>query len=182
MIKVALTGNIASGKSEVQKILTNIGYKVFDTDECAHKLLENNEEIVRLFGTNDRKILSSIVFEDNAKLKQLENILHPLVKDKILDFFCNNPNSSILFVAVPQLFESGFDKLFDKIVFVSAPYNLRLSRLIARNGYDKEYALLRLNSQQDEDIKIKKSDCVIVNNATLKDLEDKTRECLKLLL
>lgn len=182
MIKVALTGNIAAGKSEVQNILLKLGYTVMDTDDCAHELLNNNSDVLKLFGTTDRSALAKIVFNDKKKLNLLEQILHPLVKNKILDFFNSNFNLPVIFVAVPQLFESGFEKLFDKIIFVDAPYKLRLDRLIKRNGYSEDYAKLRLDSQAAADKKILLSDFVIVNSSNLSELEKKTKECLKLLL
>lgn len=182
MIKVALTGNIASGKSSVQDIISKMGFLVLDTDECAHNLLKGNREVEKTFGTSDRSKLAKIVFSDEPKLKRLEEILHPLVRDEILKFFKNNSQNEILFVAVPQLFEAGFENLFDKIIFVDAPYNLRLERLKKRNNYDENYAKLRLDSQIDSSAKIPKCDYVINNASSLDELEKNTKECLKLLL
>lgn len=182
MIKVALTGNIASGKSVVQKIILEQGFVVLDTDDCAHELLASNKLVYKHFGTCDRSELAKIVFSDKKKLSLLEDILHPLIKDKIVNFFNENSNAKVVFVAVPQLFETGFDKLFDKIIFVSAPYDLRLKRLISRNGYDEKYARLRLNSQMDENLKIPKCDMVINNDSTFEELKNRTKECLELLL
>ena len=104
------------------------------------------------------------------------------MRDEILKFFKNNSQNEILFVAVPQLFEAGFENLFDKIIFVDAPYNLRLERLKKRNNYDENYAKLRLDSQMDSNVKIPKCDYVINNASSLDELEKNTKECLKLLL
>ena len=87
MIKVALTGNIASGKSSVQDIISKMGFLVLDREECAHKLLKGNSDVEQTFGTSDRLELAKIVFSDKSKLKKLEEILHPLVRDEILKFF-----------------------------------------------------------------------------------------------
>ncbi len=182
MIKVAITGNIAAGKSAVQKIIQNQGYFVLDTDNCAHELLANSPDVKDVFGTNDRVELSKVVFQDKNKLKKLESILHPLVKGEILDFFKKHSSQKAVFVVVPQLFEAGFESLFDKIIFVNAPYKIRLKRLIDRNGYSKEYAITRLNSQMDENLKIPHCDYVIDNSTTFEDLEQKTKECLRLLV
>lgn len=182
MIKVGLTGNIASGKSGVQNILLLSGYKVFDADESAHFHLVNSKVILDEFGTNDRNILAKTVFSDKTKLKKLEEIIHPLVRQDIQDFFAVNNSEKAVFASVPLLFEAGFEDLFDKIIFVSAPYNVRLERLIKRNGYNFDYAKLRLDSQSDEKSKIPRCDCTIVNDSTFEELERRVKECLKLLL
>lgn len=177
MIKIAITGNIASGKSSVEKLLSAKGFKVYDTDKIAHEILENSTEVRTVFenfdiltdGKIDRKKLGDIVFSDKSKLKELEKIIHPQVKNKLLEIF--EQNEFIIFVSVPQLFEAGFEDLFDKIVFITAPKDLRLERLVSRNNLTKEEALERINSQEDDELKIPKCNFVIQNNADLTLLE-----------
>lgn len=180
MIRVALVGNIASGKSTVEEILRQSGYLVLDTDKVCHKLLESNSEIVGAFSSYDildenqnisREKLGKIVFS-NSKLKtKLESILHPQIREKIQNFFDENKSQKIVFVAIPLLFEANMQDLFDKILFVYTNNEIRLKRLIARNNYTKEYAQIRLNSQLSQDEKVKKSDYVIYNNSTKDDLK-----------
>ena len=177
MIKVAITGNIASGKSAVEKILLEKGYKVFDTDKIAHEILENNEDVKNIFGTTDRKELGKIVFDNQEKLKQLEEIIHPKVKEEILKIF--EIKEEIVFISVPQLFESGFDKLFDKIIFISADERIRLERLMKRNSLNLEDAQKRISAQLNEKEKIKKSDFLIENNSNIENLTEKIDEALK---
>lgn len=94
MIKVALTGNIASGKTTVQSILERYGYKVLDTDKTAHVLLDELDEIKEAFADFDiiengkvsRSRLGQIVFDRPDLKKKLEDIIHPAVKKKILEF------------------------------------------------------------------------------------------------
>ena len=114
MLKIAITGNIASGKSTVEKIIENNGYKVYDTDKIAHKILENSDEVKKAFKTVDRKEIAKIVFSSPEKLKLLESIIHPKVKEEILKIF--NREEKLVFISIPQLFESGFDTLFNKII------------------------------------------------------------------
>jgi len=178
MIKVALTGNIASGKTQVQKVLVEF-YPVLDCDEVAHNILLTSREVFKYFGTNDRKLLAKKVFDNPIELKKLEEIIHPLVKTEIEKFFEINSVKKMVFVAIPQLFEASFESLFDKIILVCANDELRLERLIVRNGYDREYAIKRINSQMKQELKIAKSDFVIENNSDLNALKERVYEIIK---
>ena len=176
MLKVAITGNIASGKSVLENYLQELGYKVFDTDKIAHEILENNSEIKQIFGTLDRKEIAKIVFSNKDKLRQLESIIHPKVKKEILKIF--DLNEKLAFISVPQLFETGFDELFDKIIFISADKDIRLKRLMKRNNLSEDEALQRINAQVDENEKILKSNFVIYNNGEIKNLKEKILDLL----
>lgn len=182
MIKFALCGNIASGKSTVQKLLENHGYKVLDTDKVAHELLTvNNSELYLVFknldvfenGEFSREKLGKLVFADKEIKQKLENILHPQIRKKIKEFFDKNQNEKYLFVGIPLLFEAGMTDLFDKIVFIYADDDIRLKRLLHRNGYSVDYAKARLNSQMRQEEKAQKSDYVINNNGSIEELNFK---------
>ncbi len=167
MLKIAITGNIASGKSEVEKIIAQ-DFPVFDADKIAHKFL----------GNVDRRALGEKVFSDPVARKKLEDYIHPKVKDEILKIFCESQDKCV-FVSIPLLFETGFDKLFDKIIFVQCDDKLRLERLMKRNNFTKEQALKRMNAQMPQDEKINKSDFVIHNNSTKEELAEQVNELLK---
>ena len=159
MLKIAITGNIAAGKSEVEKIISE-NYPVYDADKIAHKFL----------GNVDRRALGEKVFNDPIARKELESFIHPKVKDEILNIF-TKITTPVVFVSIPLLFETGFDKLFDKVLFVQCNDDIRLEHLMKRNNFTKEQALARMNSQMPQEDKIVKSDYVIYNNSSLDELK-----------
>ena len=187
MIKFALCGNIASGKSTVQKFLECNGYKVLDTDCVAHKLLTvKNKALSDEFekydvfedGEFSRAKLGKLVFENPELKKKLENILHPQIREEIKKFFEQNKDEKYLFVGIPLLFEANMTDLFDKILFVYADDDIRLKRLLARNNYTLTHAKARMNSQMTQEKKIQMSDYIINNNG---DLEELYKNLFKLL-
>ena len=187
MIKVALTGNIASGKSTVQKILEDKGYKVLDTDKTGHILLDTMPEIKEAFkdydilnseGLIDRDKLGKIVFSTPTLKQKLENIIHPAIKDNILQFFEQNKSENAVFVGIPLLFESDMRDIFDKAVLIYTDDFTRKERLILRNNYTPEYAELRMKAQIPQDEKKLLCDDIIFNNGTLSDLENSVEEFL----
>lgn len=178
MMKIALVGNIASGKSTVEKTLQELNFSVLNTDFVAHGLLENNTEIMDAFkdydilteGKISREKLGKIVFSDETLKQKLEAILHPQIRAKIQEYFSIHSNEKLVFVSIPLLFEAKMEDLFDKVLFVYTNDDIRLQRLMKRNNYTKEYAIVRMNSQISQDEKVKLADWVIYNNSTVEDL------------
>ena len=180
MIKYAITGNIASGKSVVQKILQEHGEIVLDADIVGHNLLKNNREVVKIFKDYDildceeisREKLGEVVFNNKEMLEKLNSVMHPKIRTEIENFFEQNKSRKRVFVGIPLLFESNMQDMFDKVVFIYADDELRLERLMSRNGYTKEYALKRIQSQIPQEEKLNKSDIILKNNNTIERFTD----------
>lgn len=180
MKKIAICGNIASGKTTVQKFLEDKGYKVLDTDEVSHELLTiKNKELFEafkhldVFGDNgefSRYKVGQLIFSNEEYRKKIAEIMHPQIAREIEKFFDENKSEELLFVGIPLLFEANMQGMFDKILFVYTDDDIRLKRLLARNNYTLAHAKARMNSQMTQEKKIKMSDYVVNNNGNLEEL------------
>ena len=184
MLRIGLTGNIASGKSIVESYFEKKGIPVINADDVCHELIDNDTnvitEIEKIFkdedvhnenGTLSRFKIGQIVFSNPEKLEELEHILHPPIEQKIKDFFEKNQDKDIVVASVPLLFETGMQNMFDTTVLVCADKKIRLQRLMNRNGYSLEHAMNRINSQVSQEEKRYMSDYIIENNNDLIELE-----------
>lgn len=161
MLKLGLTGGIASGKSSVAKILREQGFTVLDADALAHQLIEPGQpaykEILAEFGAAvapdggriDRSELGAIVFSDRSKLDRLNAIVHPRVRQSMEQKFAEWQRSGdrdIVFVEAALLVEAGFEKNLDGLVITWCTPEQQLQRLIAR-GLSEADAKRRIASQ-----------------------------------
>lgn len=159
---IALTGKSCSGKNQVGAILQELGLQVWDLDNLAHDGLKANANaIISAFGPEivhqsngateiSRRALSDIVFKDSQKRTQLESILYPWIKEKILAYDNEYP-SEILVINGALIYRSGLSKLCSCVIFVDAPYQVRLQRAIVRDNLTEDKFALRENSQFDVD-------------------------------
>ena len=174
MIKIAITGPIASGKSLVEEFLRREGAVTLDTDKVAHKILDNNPKVLALFGTTDRKQLGEIVFSDKQKLKQLESIIHPEVKRIVQEFFEENKDKKFIAVSVPLLYEANMENMFDYRIMVTADEGIRLQRLMNTRNLTEEEALKRIRVRNVQP----RGDFIIENNDTIENLQKKVKNIL----
>lgn len=191
MIKFAIAGNIASGKSAVEGFFKARGYDVIDTDKIGHEILNSHageiisafaDEDISINGVIDRKKLGAVVFGSYNARKKLENIVHPLIRQRLEDYFSAHADEKVILVAIPLLFEAKMEDLFDKIIFVFADDETRLERLMSRNNFTKEEAMKRINSQMSQFMKLEESDYVFHNNGTLENLQNQVNDfCNKIL-
>lgn len=196
MLKVAITGNIASGKSTVENLLIEKGYKVLDTDTVSHELLRDDSvkrKVIEAFSDFDilddedeisRIKLGKIVFDNDSLREKLEGILHPLIKNETERFFnfLETQGEKFAFVAVPLLFEANFVDIFDKIMLIYTDDDIRLQRLITRNKISIKHAENRLKIQTSQDKKISLADYVVYNNGSLIELLKNLDDVLNVLL
>ena len=181
MIKVGLTGGIGSGKSTVSKILISKGFSVYNSDNRAKWLMNNNDNlksnIISIFGNKayikgslNRKYLSAKVFNDSLKLKALNNLVHPLVAIDFKNWLLHQKSKDFVFKEAAILIESGAYKEMDKIMVVSCPENIRLERVLKRDGNSPELVKKRMQNQISETEKINHADFVVKNNGNESDL------------
>lgn len=170
---IGITGGIASGKSTVSHYLISKGFIVMDCDlltrqsyiDCFDDIKEAfsdciiNNEIIR-------PLLSNRVFNNDEDMKTLEGIIHPYVREKMLEAI-DSKKEGIIFLDIPLLFEAHMEDLCDEIWVVYVNKDLQLNRLMKRNQMDKKTANMRIDSQMSLDEKKKRADLVIDNSTTL---------------
>jgi dephospho-CoA kinase len=186
---VGLTGNIACGKSTVGALLRKKSIPVLDSDEVVHDLYENDldiqEQILRDFGTLDRKEIGKKVFgtspENLAYKKKLESILHPAVHKKFEQWVQANLKEPLIVNLVPLLFEANLEHRYDYIVCIITDEKNQIERLKKRDPNLPEAQIIaRIRSQMPQDQKSKRSDLAISNNSTLEALELEVDKILNL--
>jgi len=175
MLKVGLTGNIGSGKTLVASIFQKLGIPVFNADIEARQLYETKEVkmmIREAFGDTFfnpqgdllRKKLAEIVFDDTSELQKLNDIIHPLVRIKYQEWNSNNVNQPYSIYEAAILFEGGYYKAMDKVICVTAPEELRIKRVMARDAVPESEVRQRMINQWPEVEKVKLADFVIIND------------------
>jgi dephospho-CoA kinase len=185
MILIGLTGNIASGKSEVAAMLAERGATVIDADVLAREAVRPEtqalkdivkrwgKDILKTDGSLDRAALRQIVFADQSELDALNRIVHPGVtrlRDREIAR-ARERGDQIVICVIPLLFERNLSEEFDAIVLVDAPRPLRLERMVATRSLEETDAMNMIAAQMPAELKRARADYVIENNGSLQDLE-----------
>ena len=184
MLVVGLTGGVGAGKSTVSGLLADHGAVIVDADAIAHAVVEPGtsgfQQILDVFGDEvlyydgmlDRKALAALVFRDDVARKQLEGIIHPLVRQQSDLMTALAEDDAIVVHDVPLLAETGRLDPYDVIVVVDAPENVRISRLLQSRGWDASTAQARINAQANREDRLAIADEVIVNTGDISELKD----------
>lgn len=189
---IGLTGSIASGKSTVAKMMTELGLPIVDADVVARDVVEPGTEtlalIVQNFGADilledgnlNRPKLGDIIFHEPAKRKILNDIMHPAIRQEMLrqrDAYIEAGQKHVV-MDIPLLFESKLEHFVERILVVSVSEEVQLRRLMERNQLSKEDALARMHSQLPMSVKEKSAHAVIYNNENLQQTEEQLKKIL----
>ena len=181
MIKIGITGSLASGKSTVAKLMSRNKYPIFSADKTVKALYKKRIFITKAKKKfnfkntkNLKKKIINLIKKDKKILKQLELIIHPLVRREMRAFMRPKKNIKIKIFEIPLLIESKLTKYFDIIIFVGAKKNIRLKRYVAAGGDKKIFTILE-KRQNKPSKKMKISDHVIYNNQSIKNLKKRIK-------
>jgi dephospho-CoA kinase len=179
---IGLTGNIATGKSEVARMLERLGARVVDADKVAHQVMEPGgpayQTVLEAFGPKildgagriDRGRLGAIVFRDEEALARLERAVHPATIAEVGRRIAE-AEAGVVVVEAIKLIEAGMHHLYDALWVVTAPRGKQIERLVTQRGLTAEEAALRVDAQPPQEEKAALADRVFVNDSDLAALE-----------
>lgn len=188
MLRVGLTGGVASGKSAVSAMLAELGATVIDADQLARDVVapgtDGWREVVGAFGSDvltdsgdlDRPALAAIVFADPERRRELERIIHPRVRARAAELEATASHNAIVVHDIPLLVETGQAADFDAVVVVDAPPDLQVERMVEQRGLTPDEAWARVRAQTTRDRRTAVATYVIDNTGTLEDLRRRVTE------
>ncbi len=186
-LKIAVTGGIGAGKSEVCRIISDSGYKVIHADDIAKDILRTDpdvkKKVISLFGEesyleNDinRDYLSAVVFNDPENVAKINSVIHPVTLLKINESVEKEfINKDIVFVESALIFEAAREDNYDYILLVVADEAKRIERILGKGKLSLKEITGRMKNQFSDEIKSKRADFIIYNNEGLDELADKTK-------
>ena len=188
---LGLTGSTGAGKGVVSRVLADAGAKIIDCDAVYHEMLAHDAAMLADLqaefpdafaeGRLDRKALGRIVFRDSAKLERLNAVVHPHIRRRIAALLdeLETQGTALAVLDAPTLFESGADQTCDFTLGVTADPDVRVARIMARDGLDADYAALRIWAGKPDGYYSAKCDFMIENNGAPEDAECAARAVLK---
>jgi dephospho-CoA kinase len=195
-VVIGLTGGIASGKSTVSNMIRKQGIRVIDADQIAREVVEIGkpayEQIVKTFGqdilhedkTINRERLGALIFSEENKRQELNQIVHPAVREEMLKQTEEEKahHAKIVVLDIPLLFESKLTYLVDKTIVVYVDEETQLKRLMKRNSYSEEEAKMRIGSQLPLIEKVKLADEIIHNQGSIEETSAQVHELINKLI
>lgn len=197
MRNIGMTGGIGSGKNQVADIFNQLGFYTIDSDISSRKVMEKGEaayeKIVSFFGSdildeNDnilRKKLGDIVFNDKAKLKTLENIVHPAIYEyerKERSKIYGKDDKAVVITHAALIIESGSIDKYDALIVISCPDELQVERVMQRDNFSEEKARNIVAHQMPNEERLKYADFIIDNSSTLDDLYNEVKRVHNLIM
>ena len=192
MTIIGITGPSGGGKTSALRALSSLGALIIDCDAVYHELLAGNADLLREIDANypgvvidgalDRKALGRIVFQDAAALETLNTVTHKYVGVEVSRRLREHEAAGGTLAAIDAilLIESGLSRLCDFVVGVTAPEEVRIRRIMERDGVTEDYARLRVGAQQPEAFFIESCDYVLVSDCgTVEEFEEKCRSFFK---
>lgn len=190
-MRVGLTGGVASGKSTVSAMLTELGAVVIDADVLAREVVapgtDGFAEIVAAFGEQvltvdgalDRPALGALVFADEAKRRTLEAIIHPRVRERAAQIEAAAPAGAVVVHDIPLLVETGQADSFDAVIVVDVPRELQIDRMVRLRGMSPADAEARVAAQATREQRATAATYLIDNTGTLEDLRHRVAEVFR---
>ena len=175
MLKIGVTGGIGAGKSIICRVFHILGVPVYNADERARALMEENQEVkqnlLKAFGNEvfrdgrpDRKALASLVFGNMDALNEINRIIHPAVRSDFFSWLGEHKNEPYVIKEAAILFETGSWREMDGNILVTAPVEIRTGRIMKRDGVTREEVLRRMENQWTDEKKIPLAGVVIKND------------------
>jgi dephospho-CoA kinase len=176
MLKIGLTGGIASGKTRISNLFSQLKTPIIDTDIISREILEPSQPgylaILNHFGNSiilddekiDRRKLRQIVFNDRTEKQWLESVLHPIIFKRAQQLIGRHNKANFVIVVIPLLFETDFNQLVDRVLVVDCDVNTQIERLLLRDKIDAALAQKMIDQQWSNQNRIDHADDIICNN------------------
>ena len=175
MQKIGLTGGIGSGKSLIANIFNHLNIPVFNADTESSVILSTDFHVRKILtewfgevlfagGKPDRALLAKIIFTDHEALVKVNQLIHPMVRNRFMEWHVQHQNKPYVLLEAAILFESGFHQFMDRTILVTCPEEVRIQRVIARDRCTPTDVINRMKNQWSDELKSPLADYFILND------------------